>query len=240
MKLVRIDKYLADMGIGTRSEVKNYIKKGSVTINDLTIKKSDVKVMIGQDLVKFNGENIEYMQFVYYMLNKPAGVVSAVRDNLNKTVVEIITDAVKKDIFPVGRLDIDTEGLLLITNDGELAHRLLSPAKHIDKTYYVQTDKPITKDMIKIFQEGIDIGEKNKTLPAKIDLIDDNNNTAYVTIHEGKFHQIKRMFKAVGCEVRYLKRISMGILKLDEKLEIGNYRPLTQQELEKLKGDYNA
>lgn len=233
--LIRLDKYLADLGIGTRSEVKQYIRKGRVQINELIVKESDKKINIEEDKVVFDGNLLTYQQTEYYMLNKPAGVVSATRDNFTETVVDLI-DSPNKDLFPVGRLDKDTEGLLLITNDGDLAHKLLSPKKKVPKVYFAKVAGVITEEDIRTFEEGIQLEEEFITMPAKLEIIESSEvSTVKVTIHEGKFHQVKRMFLAVDKEVIYLKRLSMGELVLDESLELGEYRPLTEEELRILK-----
>ena len=235
--LIRLDKYLADMGVGTRSEVKNYIRKGRVQINEVVIKESDKKINIDSDKVAFDGSILTYVSTEYYMLNKPAGVVSATRDNLSETVLDLI-DSTNKDLFPVGRLDKDTEGLLLITNDGELAHKLLSPKKKVPKVYYAKINGKIVEEDVEMFSKGIAISEDFVTLPAELEIIKSCEiSTVKVTIHEGKFHQVKRMFEAVGKEVIYLKRLSMGDLILDESLELGEYRPLTIEEINMLKGE---
>jgi 16S rRNA pseudouridine516 synthase len=234
---VRLDKYLADMGIGTRSEVKEYVRKGRVKVDGNIVKQSDLKLDAMNSEVCFDNVRLEYESFDYFMLNKPAGVVSATTDNHCTTVVELIESSKKKNLFPVGRLDKDTEGLLLITDDGELAHRLLSPKKHVPKTYYARIKGRVTGEDIAIFGKGIKLEEEFTTLPARLDVLQTGEvSEIEVTIYEGKFHQIKRMFEAVGKEVLYLKRLSMGGLKLDETLEPGKYRKLTQAELNKLKG----
>ncbi len=231
--LIRLDKYLADMGIGTRSQVKDIVKKGKISVNGIVIKDSNLKVDSLKDKIYFEGNPIVYAEFEYYMLNKPAGVISASNDKKQKTVIDLIKDRKRDDLFPVGRLDKDTEGLLLITNDGELSHNLLSPKKHVDKTYYVELDKPLDSDKATQVCDGVYIEAGVKSMPAKLEYIDERR--VYLTIHEGKFHQVKKMFHAVGCEVTYLKRITMGSLKLDEALKTGEYRPLTLDELEALK-----
>lgn len=234
--LIRLDKYLADMGVGTRSEVKNYIRKGRVQINDVITKESDKKINVDSDKVTFDGNLLTYISTEYYMLNKPGGVVSATRDNLSETVLDLI-DSCNKDLFPVGRLDKDTEGLLLITNDGDLAHKLLSPKKKVAKVYYAKVDGRVTKKDVDIFSNGIQLSEDFTTLPAELEIIESSDiSTVKVTIHEGKFHQVKRMFESVDKEVIYLKRLSMGDLVLDENLELGEYRPLTADEISMLKG----
>ena len=235
---MRLDKLLSECGICTRSESKVYLKKGFVTVNGQKAAKGDIKVDTDKDEILFKGEKVMYSQFEYYMLNKPAGVVSATEDKNDKTVVDLIPKPHAKDIFPVGRLDKDTEGLLLITNDGELAHNLLSPKKHVDKTYFVCTQGgEVTEKDGEAFKNGVDIGEKDMTLPAELKIITSGEvSESELTIREGKFHQVKRMFKAVGKEVIYLKRLSMGALVLDESLELGQCRKLTEEEINNLKG----
>ncbi len=232
--LQRIDKVVSNSLPYSRSQVKELVKKKKIIVNDVIIKTTDFKVNPKTDIILVDGNMLNYSEFVYYMLHKPAGVVSATNDNTCKTVLELIKEPEGKGLFPVGRLDKDTEGLLLITNDGELSHSLLSPKKHVDKTYYVKTDGIITENMIRQLQEGVDIGDEKLTLPAKVELNKDKT-CAFLTITEGRFHQVKRMFKAVGREVIYLKRLSMGSLNLDEKLEPGQYRKLTEEELHLLK-----
>ena len=188
--------------------------------------------------VFLNGEKVGYESFEYYMLNKPAGVISATEDQSCQTVVDLIKDKKRKDLFPVGRLDKDTEGLLLITNDGALAHRLLSPKKHVDKCYFARICGKVTEEDVRSFEKGVNIGSQEQpeiTMPGKLEIItSDDISKIRLTIQEGKFHQVKRMFQAVGKEVIYLKRLRMGTLILDENLGIGEYRPLTKEELEKL------
>ena len=216
--LIRLDKYLADMGLGTRSQVKADIKKGKININGVVVKDPNLKIDSERDKVLFEGNPIVYEEFEYYMLNKPAGIISATTDNKEKTVVDLIDCKRKNDLFPVGRLDRDTEGLLLICNDGDLSHKLLSPKKHVDKTYYVCLDKPIDDEGIRQVCDGVYIEKDVKSLPAKLEKVSDS-----------------QVFHAVGCEVTYLKRISMGSLRLDESLKPGEYRPLTEEEIKNLK-----
>jgi 16S rRNA pseudouridine516 synthase len=232
---LRLDKYLADMGIGTRSEVKGYIRKGRVKVNKEVAKAADLKIT-AEDYVTFDEQVISYVKTEYYMLNKPGGVVSATRDKFASTVVDLIEEGKRKDLFPVGRLDKDTEGLLLITNDGDLAHRLLSPKKHVSKCYYAKVTGRVDAEDIKRFQDGMILDEDLTTLPAELKLIktEAEESEVLVTIFEGKFHQIKRMFEAVEKEVLYLKRLSMGELTLDESLEPGEYRELTEAEIKLL------
>ncbi|MBQ2238354.1 MAG: rRNA pseudouridine synthase [Lachnospiraceae bacterium] len=235
MKPMRLDKFLCELGIGTRSEVKNKIKNGLVQVEGVNKVTPEYKLDIEKDKVYYNGSLLQYAEFEYYMLNKPAGCVSATSDNLHKTVLELIDTKVRKDLFPVGRLDIDTEGLLLITNDGALAHQLLSPKKHVDKTYYAEIEGMITNEDVVAFKEGLDIGENTLTLPAKLVILESGTiSKIEVTIQEGKYHQVKRMFEAVGKRVVYLKRLSMGTLTLDETLKPGEYRQLTPEEIEHL------
>lgn len=231
---LRIDKYLADMGIGTRSEVKQYIRKKQVQVNG-NIPKPEQKVDPDKDCILFQGKEIGYVEQEYFMLYKPGDCVSATTDAKHKTVLDYIEEKSRKDLFPVGRLDIDTEGLLLITNDGKLAHELLSPKKHVAKTYYAKVEGKVTKEDVVLFSQGIDIGEKALTKPAQLHIIASNEiSEIELTITEGKYHQVKRMFEAVGKKVVYLKRIAMGPLVLDEKLMPGEYRRLTNEELKEL------
>ncbi len=235
---MRLDKYLAEMGVGTRQEVKKQIRQGKVTVNGTVVKAADTKIDETSDEVTICGRNISYVSYEYYMLNKPAGVVSATEDRRDTTVIDLIKEKKRKDLFPVGRLDKDTEGLLLITNDGDLAHRLLAPKKHVDKVYYAKIDGMVTEEDVKRFAEGIDIGaeEEEMTRPAKLDIMKSAEESEIrLTIHEGKFHQVKRMFLAVGKEVTYLKRERMGTLCLDENLKPGEYRLLTEEEIENVR-----
>lgn len=220
------------MGKGTRSEVKKAISKGLVRVNNVIVKKPETKLDTDSDHVLFDGVLVGYAQHEYYMLNKPAGVISATEDKREKTVIDLIIERKRKDLFPVGRLDRDTEGLLLISNDGELAHRLLSPSKHVDKVYYAKIDGEVTIEDVEAFQQGVDIGEEKLTRPAKLRVLKSGTQSEIeLTICEGKFHQVKRMFQAVGKEVVYLKRLQMGALILDESLKPGEYRELTEQEI---------
>ena len=238
MKNLRLDKYLADMGIGTRSEIKEIIKKGQVSVNGESVKRPEFKVDPEMDIVTLSGKKIAYAKFSYYMLNKPAGYVSATEDEIHKTVLDILEVPQKKDFFPVGRLDIDTEGLLLITNDGALAHKLLSPKKHVKKTYFAKIRGRVDDTDVTRMKAGLDIGEKKPTLPAELVILtSDEISEICLTITEGKFHQVKRMFEAVGKEVLYLKRLSMGTLSLDDTLKPGQYRPLSEKEISDLKGN---
>lgn len=234
--MIRLDKYLADMGIGTRTEVKQLIKKGQVCVNGAVCKKPEQKVEKITDSITCQGAEIVYEKYVYYMLHKPAGYVSAVTDERYPTVVSLIDNPKGYKLFPAGRLDLDTEGLLLLTNDGGLAHELLSPRKHVAKTYYAKINQAVTKEDVRHFLQGVDIGDDKMTLPAKLEILETNTkDEILLTITEGRYHQVKRMFEAVGKKVLYLKRMSMGALQLDEGLEKGKYRLLTEDEIRLLK-----
>lgn len=229
---MRLDKYLAEMGAGTRSEVKKLVRAGRVTINGAVAEKPEQKVDPETDTVCLDGEALLYVAYEYYLFHKPAGCVSATEDKIHKTVMDYLTDTLRDDLFPVGRLDIETEGLLLITNDGALAHELLSPAHHVKKTYYARVAGRVTEEDARLFQQGVDIGEEKLTKPAELVILTSGEESEIeLTITEGKFHQVKRMFQAVGKEVVYLKRLSMGPLTLPETLLPGEYRALTQEEL---------
>ena len=232
---LRLDKYLADMGIGTRSEIKEWIRKGRVSVNQEICKKPDTKVDTVRDEVYYDQSKVSYRRFLYLMLHKPAGVVSATIDNVSSTVLDLIQDTQGKELFPVGRLDKDTEGLLLLTNDGDLAHRLLSPRKHVDKVYYARVSGRVTAEDQEAFLQGVRMEEDYITLPAKLHILNSGDiSEIELTIQEGKFHQVKRMFEAVGKEVIYLKRLSMGGLSLDPSLAPGEYRELTEEEIKYL------
>ncbi len=234
---LRLDKLLAHSGYGTRKEVKTLIRKGFVTVDGIIIRKDDYKIRATDKEVCVDGVIVNYKQYVYFMLNKPQGYVSATEDSYYPVVTDLIVGYEHMDLFPVGRLDIDTEGLLLITNDGELAHQLLSPKKHVSKKYYAVIDGEVTNDDVAIFKQGINIDDW-VTLPANLEILDVSNGKSdiIVEIYEGKFHQVKRMFEAVGKHVEYLQRIQMKNLKLDKKLLLGDYRELTGEELNDLKG----
>ena len=237
MKL-RIDKMLSNSGMGSRKQIKTDARKGYIEVNGAIEKDSSKIIDTETDTVKYNGEIIKYTQYIYLMMNKPRGVVSATEDNYDKTVIGLLKDEEKfYKPFPVGRLDKDSEGLLLITNDGKLSHELLSPRKHVDKTYYVEVTEEVTEDDVTAFEKGVILKEDNyKTLPAKLQIIESGYpSICLVTIREGKFHQVKRMFNAVNNEVTYLKRISMGSLKLDDSLKTGQYRHLTEKEIKLLR-----
>lgn len=241
MKL-RLDKYLADMGLGTRSEVKQAVRKGRVQVNGQTVREPEYKTETETDQVWFNGQPAAYREYEYYMLNKPAGVISASEDPRERCVVDLIESRKRKDLFPVGRLDKDTEGLLLITNDGALAHRLLSPKSHVDKCYYARVQGLVTEEDVKKFLAGVDIGtakQPERTAPGRLQILDADESSGVsrirLVIQEGKYHQVKRMFAAVGKKVCYLRRESMGSLVLDAGLKPGEYRKLTDEELRELR-----
>lgn len=232
---IRLDKYLADMGCGTRSQVKREIAGGSVMVNGAPARRAEDKIDTEKDSVVFRGSPVGYVEYEYFMLNKPAGVVSATEDRKERTVLDLIEAKQRKDLFPVGRLDKDTEGLLLITNDGEMAHRLLSPKKHVDKVYYAKVAGRITEEHVRLFAEGVDIGDEKPTLPAELTVLSSGEiSEIELVIREGRFHQVKRMFQAAGGEVIYLKRLRMGSLVLDGELEPGEYRKLTEEEVRAL------
>ena len=228
-KSMRLDKFLAEHTEFSRSSIKAELKKGIVTVNGTVVTVPETKIDPEADTITFKDEVLSYREFSYFMLHKPAGVVSATEDTRDKTVLSLLPPHLRKDIFPVGRLDKDTEGLLLLTDDGALAHDLLSPKKHVDKTYFVRLKHPASEADVLRFSEGLDIGEDKPTLPAVLAPL--NGDECLVTIREGKFHQIKRMFHACNNEVLYLKRLSMGPLKLDNALQPGEYRVLTEEEI---------
>ena len=233
--MMRLDKFLCEMGIGTRSEVKAYLKKGQVSVNGEVIKKPETKIDENIDSICFQGQELVFEAVQYFLLNKPAGCVTATRDNLSETVMSFLPENRRDDLFPVGRLDKDTEGLLLITNDGQLAHELLSPKKHVDKTYFAVIDGEVKEEHKQLFLSGLDIGDETLTMPAKLEILKSGETSEIeLTIQEGRFHQVKRMFEAVGTKVTYLKRISMGPLTLGN-LQPGEVRVLTEEELEQLK-----
>ena len=248
-KAMRLDRYLVEMKKGSRSEVKKMIKSGRVSVDGEICREAERKIQPSASEVSLDGTQVGYAAYEYFMLNKPAGVVSATEDGRHKTVVSLIEDAKRRDLFPVGRLDIDTEGLLLITNDGKLAHRLLSPKKHVDKTYFARVEGRLPENAIEQFKEGLTLEDGTRTLPARLVIqkasgtaeddgkADSSLSEIELTIHEGKFHQVKRMFEAVGCRVVYLKRLSMGSLRVDESLAPGAYRRLTEEEISKLQGE---
>ena len=235
---MRLDKFLVACAVGSRTEVKNFLKTGRVTVNGKKEKSAKLQINEDTDEICFDGKKLEYEEFVYYMMNKPQGVISATEDPKHKTVLDLLDDYARaKEVFPVGRLDIDTHGLLLLTNDGQLAHALLSPKRHVDKTYLAQVKGIMAQEDVEIFAKGIPL--KDFTCqPAKLEILstdaEKNQSQIRVTIAEGKFHQVKRMAAYCGKEVVDLQRLTMGTLVLDENLERGEWRRLTKEELENL------
>lgn len=233
---MRLDKLLVEMQIGSRSEVKKYVKNGLVTVDGSNKVKPEQQIDPQAQQITFRGKVIQYQQFEYYMLYKPGDCVTARTDGLHKTVMDYI-DSSRKDLSPVGRLDLDTEGLLLITNDGKLSHNLLSPAKHVKKVYEAEVEGCVTNEDCIAFAKGLDIGDETLTKPAELEIIKAGEiSKIRVTITEGRYHQVKRMFQAVDKKVVFLKRLQMGSLCLDETLNPGEYRKLTEQEICKLTG----
>ena len=235
----RIDKILSNLGYGTRKDLKKIVKNGMVQVNGITIKDSAMKVDPEKDKIVINGEEILYREFIYLMMNKPAGVVSATFDNKDETVIDLLeVEHQVFEPFPVGRLDKDTVGLLLLTNDGDLNHRLISPKWKVDKVYFAKINQKVTEEDIEKFKHGItlDDGYRCKEAILEIQKASEEGSEIVLTIQEGKFHQVKRMFEAVGKKVTYLKRIEFGTLPLDEDLEEGEYRELTEEEIAILKG----
>ena len=232
-KKMRVDKLLSNVGVASRAELKKYCKQGLISVNGKVINNPGVQVDSENDEVTFNGEKIVYREFVYIMLNKPDGYISATFDKHDPIVLDLIDSSyLVFEPFPVGRLDKDTEGLLVLTNDGQLAHRVLSPKKHVPKTYYAKIQGKVTEDDIFAFKKGVVLDDGYETMPSQLKILkSDEMSEIELTIHEGKFHQVKRMFESVGKKVVYLKRLSMGKLKLDESLELGYYRELTEEEV---------
>lgn len=234
----RLDKVLSNLGAGSRKEVKILVKKGLVKVDSLPVKDSGMQVDPEKAVIEVDGKIISYKKYIYLLMNKPAGVVSATFDNYDETVIDLLDDEHKVfEPFPVGRLDKDTVGLLIITNDGELNHRLISPKWHVDKVYYAEINKPVTEEDVRRFKEGIVLDDGYQCMSAKLEILmaDENGSQVKITIQEGKFHQVKRMFKSVGKEVVYLKRISFGPIRLDEQLPEGGYRELRGEEMELLR-----
>lgn len=232
-KKMRVDKLLSNVGVASRAELKKYCKQGLISVNGKVINNPGVQVDSESDDIRFNGEKIVYREFVYIMLNKPDGYISATFDKYDPIVLDLIDQSyLVFEPFPVGRLDKDTEGLLVLTNDGQLAHRVLSPKKHVPKTYYAKIQGKVTEEDILAFEKGVILDDGYETMPSQLKILkSDDMSEIELTIHEGKFHQVKRMFESVGKEVVYLKRLSMGKLKLDESLGLGEYRELTEEEV---------
>ena len=232
-KKMRVDKLLSNVGVASRAELKKYCKQGLISVNGKVINNPGVQVDSENDDVRFNGEKIVYREFVYIMLNKPDGYISATYDKYDPIVLDLIDQSyLVFEPFPVCRLDKDTEGLLVLTNDGQLAHRVLSPKKHVPKTYYAKIQGKVTEEDILAFEKGVILDDGYETMPSQLKILkSDDMSEIELTIHEGKFHQVKRMFESVGKKVVYLKRLSMGKLKLDESLKLGEYRELTEEEV---------
>ena len=242
-KTIRLDKYLTEMNKGSRSQIKEAAKKGRIQVNGQTEKKTDRKIDPQADQVLLDGKPVAYHAYEYYMLNKPQGVVSATEDRIHKTVIDLLGGEIRRDLFPVGRLDIDTEGLLLLTNDGELAHQLLSPKKHVDKQYYARVAGTLPPDTKEQIAAGMTLSDGTQVMRGELSILTpvcecgeaSSETEILLPSREGKFHQVKRMFEALGCQVVFLKRLSMGSLRLDESLRPGEFRKLTEEELEGLK-----
>lgn len=234
---MRLDKYISNMGKGTRSEVKKMIQRGLVKVNNEPIRKIGHVIKEGVDVVTVNGETVGYDKHVYIMLNKPQDVISATEDRKHKTVIDLVSETYgNRKLFPVGRLDIDTEGLLLITDDGRWSHELMSPKKHVNKTYYAKIDNFVTPLDADLFEQGITLEDGTVCKPGILKILSaEDESEIELTITEGKYHQVKRMFEAIGMNVTYLKRISVGHLKLDESLALGEYRELTEEEKNHIK-----
>lgn len=236
MAQMRLDKFLASCGGSTRSEGKKLLRKGSVTVNGIPEKRPERKIDTECDQVALDGRSLSYEPFLGLMLHKPAGCITATEDGSHRTVMDYISHERKKELFPVGRLDLDTEGLLLFMNDGELAHRMLSPRHHVEKTYFARVRGLVDAADQEAFASGVEIGEKAPTLPASLRILSAGAvSEVELTICEGKFHQVKRMFEARGKKVLYLKRISMAGVVLDPSLAPGEWRPLTEEETKRLR-----
>lgn len=236
---MRLDKFLTECNLGTRTQVKEILRRKEVSVNGKTMTSPQEQIDPGNDQVLWKGKKLTYEAFQYFVLNKPAGVISATKDQLSETVISLLPEGARKDLFPVGRLDKDTEGLLLLTNDGALAHNLLSPKKHVPKTYLVQLEKPLSDKDMKALEEGVDIGDETPTKPAFVTKAKDTDvegEWIHLTICEGRFHQVKRMLEAVGNRVTYLKRMRFGALSLDPLLGPGECRALKIEEVELLRG----
>ncbi len=232
---MRLDRVVSNSGFGTRSEIKRIIKKGVVSVDGTAVTDASLHVDPLSSVIEINGERLCYRKYLYIMMNKPVGVISATSDIKQKTAVDLLPEKyLSLNLFPAGRLDIDTEGLLLLTNDGQMAHELLSPKKHVDKRYYALIDGQVTQEDVRSFKEGVILDDGYKTMPSELEIIRagiGSRSEIELILHEGKFHQVKRMFEAVGKRVTYLKRIQMGGLKLDESLKLGEFRELTPEEV---------
>ncbi|WP_134685304.1 pseudouridine synthase [Brevibacillus migulae] len=238
MKRERLDKVLANMGLGTRKEVKALVKQKLIEVDGVVATDPGMHVIPEEQTILVEGEPLNYKRWIYVMLNKPPGVISATEDPRHETVVDLLPIEWADKVHPVGRLDIDTEGLLLLTNDGQLSHSLLSPKKKVDKEYYAKIRGQVTQHHVDEFAKGVTLDDGYHTMPAKLEILSSGEESEIkVTIMEGKFHQVKRMFAAFGLEVTYLKRLRMGTLLLDESLELGDFRELTEEELAGLRGE---
>lgn len=232
----RLDKILANSGYGTRKEVKAIVKSGRISINGKIIRDSSIHTDPEQDNIIIDGEVIKYKKYIYIMMNKPQGVISATEDDYDRTVIDLLDERSRSfNPAPVGRLDKDTEGLLVLTNDGDLNHDLISPKKHVPKKYYAKIDGEVNEKHVEEFKNGIILEDGYRCLPAELSILQSGPKSEItVVLYEGKFHQVKRMFQSIGCTVVYLKRIQMGGLMLDDNLSTGDYRELTEEELELL------
>lgn len=233
----RLDKVLSNFGFGSRTEVKGAVRNGLVKVDGKTANDSGMYVSPEENQIEMNGIKLNYRKYIYLMMNKPQGVISATTDTRQKTVFDIIPEKYKCfDLFPAGRLDIDTEGLVLMTNDGQLSHEILSPKKHVKKQYYARVAGIVNDADIENFKDGVILDDGYKTLPAQLEIIKSGEiSEIKLTIVEGKFHQVKRMFEAADKKVIYLKRLSMGMLKLDERLDPGECRELAAEEVQLLR-----
>lgn len=232
--MIRLDKYLTECGVGTRSDVKKIIRQGRIKVNNENIKGADFKVNPNIDIVLLDDNEIVYEQYSYYIFHKPGDCITANSDSTHKTIMEYLPNEISKKCSAVGRLDKDTEGLLLLTNDGKLSHQLRSPSNHVAKKYYCRLDNIIPDNAVESFKKGVDIGDDKLTKPAELVILDEKIPAAYLTITEGRYHQVKRMFHAIGCEVIYLKRLTIGNISLGD-LPIGEYRKLSEDEILSLK-----
>lgn len=232
----RLDKVLSNLGYGTRREIRQLVKDGAAKVGGVVTRDSGMHIDPTSDVIEINGEILVYKEFTYIMMNKPAGVISATTDNKLQTVIDILPEKFRSfDLFPAGRLDIDTEGLLLLTNDGLLAHNMLSPKKHIPKRYYALVEGCVSEEDAKSFKEGVVLDDGYKTMPAELYILKSGEHSEIeLVLHEGKFHQVKRMFEAAGKKVTYLKRIAMGGLGLDDSLTPGDCRELVPGEVKLL------
>ena len=231
MGMERLDKLLSSTGHWSRKEVKELVKQGRVSVNGVKANKPEDKCDPAQAEVRVDGKLVDCAPFVYLMLHKPAGLLSATEDKKQKTVIDLLPEHLqRRGLFPVGRLDKDTEGLLVLTDDGAMAHELLSPKKHVDKVYYAEVEGVLDQKDVAALKDGMTLADGLECLPAGLEILE-GGSRCHVTLREGKYHQVKRMLAARGKPVQYLKRLSMGGLKLDEGLEKGEWRPLTAAEL---------